>query len=68
MTKFANKTFSSAPSNQAYRDNFDRMFDNPEVCARDGCGNPVKPAPPWTRAVCSIECERAHYRALGDVP
>ena len=36
MTKFANKTFSSPANNQAYRDNFDRVFSEQKPRLVDG--------------------------------
>lgn len=37
MTKFANKTFSSPANNQAYRDNWDRVFIEPKPAITEPC-------------------------------
>ena len=73
MTKFEQKKFSTPANSQAFRDNWDAVFadDAPRLvedplCAH--CSGPRNPNPPWPRGFCSVECERAFYRALGDIP
>jgi hypothetical protein len=61
MTKFMNKTFSSAPANQAYRDNYDAVFG--EKAAELTM---VLPPDPNVRLVGPCDCI-CHKHPLGEV-